>query len=218
MLGAVGVMSDRDGDNSLGSLLRDLTECPICRETLADPKTLPCLHTFCCSCLAAHSEGTNTATCPSCRQVAWHYIIPCVPSSGVARWEARGKLGSQENSWLRRWAKYRKLCMVWQPNILNNCYKLSGGYALPEPPTRGSAPGPRWGTCDPPMPHLQILAAPLVPSVLWRCWLGGRKGIRPVKKLEWWGAGVVICLQRDADLHVAQLMPLPLTVACFTKI
>jgi len=22
-----------------------------------------------------------------------------------------------------------------------------------------------------------------VPSVLWRCWLGGRKGIRPVKKL-----------------------------------
>jgi len=24
------------------------------------------------------------------------------------------------------------------------------------------------------------------PSVLWRCWLGGRKGIRPVKNLEWW--------------------------------
>jgi len=26
--------------------------------------------------------------------------------------------------------------------------------------------------------------------VLWRCWLGGRKGIWPVKKLEWWGVGV----------------------------
>ena len=24
----------------------------------------------------------------------------------------------------------------------------------------------------------------MVPSVLWRCWLGGRKGIRPVKKLS----------------------------------
>ena len=24
----------------------------------------------------------------------------------------------------------------------------------------------------------------LLPSVLWRCWLGGRKGIRPVKKLR----------------------------------
>jgi len=50
-----------------------------------------------------------------------------------------------------------------------------------------------------------------------RWWLGGRKGIRPVKS-EWWGAGVVICLVRDADLHMAQLMPLPLTVTCFSKI
>jgi len=29
---------------------------------------------------------------------------------------------------------------------------------------------------------------------------------------------MVICLERDADLHVAQRMPLPLTVFCFTKI
>jgi len=29
---------------------------------------------------------------------------------------------------------------------------------------------------------------------------------------------VVICLERGADLHVAQLMPLPLTVSCFSKI
>ena len=34
----------------------------------------------------------------------------------------------------------------------------------------------------------------------------------------WWGAGVVICLERGADLHMAQLMPLPLTVSCFSKI
>jgi len=32
------------------------------------------------------------------------------------------------------------------------------------------------------------------------------------------GAGVVVCLERDADLHTAQLMPLPLTVSCFSKI
>ena len=37
-------------------------------------------------------------------------------------------------------------------------------------------------------------------------------------KTEWWGAGVVICLEQGADLHVAQLMPLPLTVSCFSKI
>ena len=29
---------------------------------------------------------------------------------------------------------------------------------------------------------------------------------------------MVTCLQRDADLHMAQLMPLPLTVFCFNKI
>ena len=56
-------------------------------------------------------------------------------------------------------------------------------------------------------------------SVLWRCWLGGRKGIRHVKT-EWWGACMVICLERGAtaNLHMAQLMPLPLTVSCFSKI
>ena len=29
---------------------------------------------------------------------------------------------------------------------------------------------------------------------------------------------MVICLERGADLHMAQLMPLPLTVYCFRKI
>jgi len=53
--------------------------------------------------------------------------------------------------------------------------------------------------------------------VLWRRWLGDGKGIRPVKT-EWLGADVVICLERGADLHTAQLMPLPLTVSCFSKI
>ena len=53
--------------------------------------------------------------------------------------------------------------------------------------------------------------------MLWRCWLGDRKGIRPVQT-EWSGAGVVICLERGADMPMAQLMPLPLNVSCFSKI
>jgi len=47
-------------------------------------------------------------------------------------------------------------------------------------------------------------------SVLWRCWLSHRKGIRPVKT-EWWDDGMVLCLGQSADLHMAELMPLPLT-------
>ena len=50
--------------------------------------------------------------------------------------------------------------------------------------------------------------------------LVGRQEGHPAckKNFEWWGAGVVICLERGADLHMAQLMPLPLTVSCFSKI
>ena len=57
----------------------------------------------------------------------------------------------------------------------------------------------------------------VVPSVLWRCWLGGRKGMLPVK--NW----VVRCWHgylsgARCRLAYAQLMPLRLTVSCFSKI
>ena len=48
--------------------------------------------------------------------------------------------------------------------------------------------------------------------------VGTEEGHPACKKTEWWGAGMVICLERVADLHMAQLMPLPLTVSCFSKI
>ena len=48
--------------------------------------------------------------------------------------------------------------------------------------------------------------------------VGRQEGHLACIKTEWWGAGVVICLERDADLHIAQLMRLPLTVSCFSKI
>ena len=56
-----------------------------------------------------------------------------------------------------------------------------------------------------------------MPSVLWRCWLGGRKSIRPVKNWVvgcWHGylSGV------RCKLAYGQLISLPLTVSCFIKI
>jgi len=48
--------------------------------------------------------------------------------------------------------------------------------------------------------------------------VGQQEGHLSCKKTEWWGAGVVICLEQDADLHMAQLMSLLLTVSCFSKI
>ena len=35
---------------------------------------------------------------------------------------------------------------------------------------------------------------------------------------ERWGAGMVICLERGADLHMAQLMPLPLLASVKSKL
>ena len=80
-------------------------------------------------------------------------------------------------------------------------------------PVRKYKVGSTW-----PMARFCLLQYPVfLPSVLWHCWLGGMKGIRPVKNWAWC-AGVVLSLERCADLHMAQLMPLPLTVSCFSII
>ena len=48
--------------------------------------------------------------------------------------------------------------------------------------------------------------------------VGQREGHPACKKLSGGVRGMVICLERGADLHMAQLMPLPFTVSCFGKI
>ena len=48
--------------------------------------------------------------------------------------------------------------------------------------------------------------------------VGRQEGHAACKKSEWRCADVAICLERGIDLHMAQLMPLPLTVSCFSKI
>ena len=47
--------------------------------------------------------------------------------------------------------------------------------------------------------------------------VGWQEGHSVCKKLEWWDASVVICLERGAGWYIA-LMRLPLTVSSFSKI
>ena len=61
----------------------------------------------------------------------------------------------------------------------------------------------------------------MLPSVLSRCWLGGRKGIlvgwqegHPACKKLSGGVLAWLSLEHSADLHMAQ----PLMVSCFSKI
>jgi len=51
--------------------LRKEAECPLCLETVNDPKTLPCLHSFCLLCLDKHAlyarrQLESTIKCPVC--------------------------------------------------------------------------------------------------------------------------------------------------------
>ena len=43
-------------------------------------------------------------------------------------------------------------------------------------------------------------------------WAAGRAS--GLQKTQWWDAGMVMCLGLGADLHMAQLMPMPLTISC----
>jgi len=43
--------------------------------------------------------------------------------------------------------------------------------------------------------------------------VGWQEGHPACKKTDWWGAGMVICLEQGADLHMAQLVLLPLSIA-----
>ena len=61
----------------------DLINCTICFDNFKDAKVLPCLHSFCQSCITRHYEvyrlkNGNRLSCPTCRE-----LLP-VPGKGVA--------------------------------------------------------------------------------------------------------------------------------------
>jgi len=53
-----------------------LTKCPICLEDFVNPKSLPCLHTFCLQCIKDHCRDDSPGdrvNCPICRS---SFVIP----------------------------------------------------------------------------------------------------------------------------------------------
>lgn len=56
------------------SKLVDQLTCAVCLDQYTDPRTLPCLHSFCVECLGGlpldrKQDGTYTCACPTCRKV-----------------------------------------------------------------------------------------------------------------------------------------------------
>jgi len=60
--------------------LDDITECPICTEVYTDPRSLPCVHTYCLKCLETYctdKQPGDQLACPLCRKEF------TLPSNGV---------------------------------------------------------------------------------------------------------------------------------------
>ena len=52
--------------------VNEIVTCPICLEELKDPRSLPCLHSFCFKCLQVHYKDKypgDDVSCPVCRKV-----------------------------------------------------------------------------------------------------------------------------------------------------
>ena len=61
------------------SILEELLTCSVCLEFFANPKTLPCHHSFCQTCLEKlPKENAHSFLCPTCR------CLTQVPDGGVA--------------------------------------------------------------------------------------------------------------------------------------
>ena len=67
----------------------DALECPVCFEQFADPRILPCLHSFCRACLddvLQANAGKDNFPCPSCRNLA------SLPAQGAQSFPPNGRL------------------------------------------------------------------------------------------------------------------------------
>jgi len=93
--------------------LDDITECPICTEVFTDPRSLPCVHTYCLKCIREYSKDYHPGdelACPLCRKEF------TLPSNGVDDLpknffvtnflEMRQQLSSVESKMLSKFEKH----------------------------------------------------------------------------------------------------------------
>ena len=94
--------------------LDDLTECPSCREVYTDPRLLPCVHTFCLTCIQGQSEDKQPGdelACPLCGKEF------TVPSNGVG--------GLAKNFFVQKFLQMRELSGV--ESQVSHCEACSEG-------------------------------------------------------------------------------------------
>lgn len=78
--------------------LNAITECSICIEVFTDPRTLPCIHTFCFKCIEKTGRNKHPGAklpCPLCRE---EFIIP-----------KEGFVGLRKNFFMKRLIEVNKI-------------------------------------------------------------------------------------------------------------
>ena len=63
-------MASTSTSNVTYDSISDITQCPVCLESMTDPRILPCIHSFCFKCLYRYCEEKQADTkvaCPLCR-------------------------------------------------------------------------------------------------------------------------------------------------------
>ena len=96
----------------------DVTECPICTETMVDPRVLPCIHTFCFKCLDQlwkDKQPDVKVPCPMCRT---EVVIPVEGVSSLPKKFFVEKLvGAQTLSKSENSAVMCDICMANEDNV-----------------------------------------------------------------------------------------------------
>ena len=61
---------------SISQHIDDILECPVCCENFTDPRSLPCIHTYCLKCIKGFCSTTKPGgkvACPLCRKT---FVVP----------------------------------------------------------------------------------------------------------------------------------------------
>jgi RING-type zinc-finger len=64
------------GLRDMQTQLSNITECPICAGTYSDPRSLPCVHTYCLECIKGFSKDKLPGDCVACPVCRTEFSIP----------------------------------------------------------------------------------------------------------------------------------------------
>jgi B-box zinc finger/RING-type zinc-finger len=65
--------------------LSNITECPICAGTYSDPRSLPCVHTYCLKCIKGFSRDKIPGDCVACPVCRTEFSIPAKGVDGLPK-------------------------------------------------------------------------------------------------------------------------------------